>query len=110
MQPGGDHGLAVPLMLGSAQGGVEISRYAQNRPAANGIVWDIKNLAAFSGLAQNNFNSITLDGGTPINLGNSIVTVNPAALMFQDPGGGSATVRQKWNIIPALFTQPGTAY
>ncbi len=110
IQPAGDHDLAVPLMLGSAQGGVEISRYAQNRPAANGIVWDIKNLAAFSGLAQNNFNSITLDGGTPINLGNSIVTVNPAALMFQDAGGGSDGVREKWNIIAGLVNQAGAGY
>ena len=110
VQPAGDHDLAVPLMLGSAQGGVEISRYAQNRPAANGIVFDIKNLAAFSGQTQNYFNSMTLDGGTPVVLGTALQTVNPAALMFQDASGGSDGVREKWNIIAGLVNAASVPY
>ena len=39
IQPAATNDLAVPLMLGTAQGGLEVSRYAAAWPAPNGITF-----------------------------------------------------------------------
>lgn len=57
--------LAVPMMLGTAQGGIETSRFAVKRPAPTGISTRVTTLAqfnTFANLVANTVNSITLDG------------------------------------------------
>lgn len=103
IQPGASDDVAVPLMLGTAQGGVEIGRYADARPAATGLVFNIKQLAAFAGLNQTAFDKITLDGHD-VPLGNLLKTAGANAKMYQDadatgPTNGHDGVREKWNII-----------
>jgi phage tail sheath protein FI len=44
IRPGDSPDLAVPLMLGTAQGGIEISSFSRYRPAPNGITYDISEL------------------------------------------------------------------
>jgi phage tail sheath protein FI len=104
IQPGASDDVAVPLMLGTAQGGVEVSRYADARPAATGLVFNIKQLAAFAGLNQTAFDTITLDGSKTVPLGNLLKTAGANAKMYQDANATSPTkghdgVREKWNII-----------
>ncbi len=104
IQPGASNDLTVPLMLGTAQGGVEISRFAAARPAATGLVFNIGQLAAFAALKQTAFDTITLDGTHNVPLGNSLKTAGANALMYQDanatgPTKGHDGIREKWNII-----------
>ena len=57
--------LAVPMMLGTAQGGIETSRFAVKRPAPTGISTRVTTLAqfnTFANLVANTVNSITLQG------------------------------------------------
>lgn len=114
IQPAATNDLAVPLMLGSGQGGIEISRFAKLRPAATGIVFDIKNLTTLAGLAQNSFDTVTLDG-TDVSLGTKLVTVGNAALLYQDALLNSVTgnndgVREKWNIIAGIINASTVKY
>jgi phage tail sheath protein FI len=120
--PQGD--LTIPLMLGTAQGGLEVSAHADRRPAPNGITFraaDPANLNALADLTQVNVTSLTLDAlnadgtftGVAVNLqpaapAPSVVTVTPAgSLVWQDAFAGSLTgnsdgVREKLAIIAAL--------
>ncbi len=61
IEPAPANDLAVPLMLGTAQGGIEVSKFAVKRPAPNGIVYTLANLTAFAALAQTAFDRITID-------------------------------------------------
>jgi hypothetical protein len=56
--------LAVPMMMGTAQGGIEVSRYAVARPAPTGIstMVTLAQLNAFASANAVTVNSITLDG------------------------------------------------
>ena len=84
IQPAAASDLAVPLMMGTAQGGLEVSRYAAARPAPNGMTF--KALSALPGFAQrtqNAFNTLTMDGSV-IALGISLQTVGAAATLYQD--------------------------
>ena len=98
--------LARILMLGSAQGGTEVSRFASRRPAATGHVLHLDNWDTFAELDQTDFDRITI-GGETIELGTSLRTLHlsTASLMFQDalnpvsPSGGYDGVREKLAII-----------
>ncbi len=103
IQPAADNDLAVPLMLGTAQGGIEFSRYAKCRPAANGIVFDIDKWNEFAILGQDAFGNVIIDSET-ITLNPKLQTVGPGAKMYQDgyapsPNGNCDGVREKWAII-----------
>ena len=114
--PGPVQDLAVPLMLGTAQGGIEVSGQAARRPAPNGITFKGSlpaSLVFFSGLAQNQLTAMALEPLVPIPPGvvlnppppdKSIVTTNVANNMFVDansasPNGKSDGVREKFGII-----------
>jgi phage tail sheath protein FI len=107
IEPSSSNDLAVPMMLGTAQGGIEISRYAQYRPAPTGIVFnmetDLANLIIFADLEQQAFNTLTINS-TDIDLEHSLETTNAADKMYQDVYPASVTgnsdgVREKWSII-----------
>ncbi|HMG73687.1 MAG TPA: phage tail sheath C-terminal domain-containing protein [Pyrinomonadaceae bacterium] len=122
IRPGAVNDLAASLMLGTAQGGLEVSGRALQRPAPNGITFKGKDAASlnfFANLTQVAFTDMTLDAlqpnGTfaisaPISMTApvpppSIVTVAAAgALMMQDAAttssnGNSDGVREKFAII-----------
>jgi phage tail sheath protein FI len=103
--------LAVPLMLGTAQGGIEVSRFAVKRPAPTGYSTRVTTLAqfnTFANLVANTVNSITLQGlnaaGTPIAVPVplNVDTVPPGGRVFVDsvpaassPNSNSDGVREK---------------
>jgi phage tail sheath protein FI len=119
-QVGAQRDLAIPLMLGTDQGGLEVSGNADRRPAPNGITFraaDPVNLTDFADLVQLQLTQLTLDGlntngtFTPISFNlqppatpNVLTVAAPGARVFQDAIPGSAThnsdgVREKLAII-----------
>jgi phage tail sheath protein FI len=117
IRQGASQDLAVPLMLGTAQGGVEVSGHAARRPAPNGITFKASlttiSLPFFAGLGQNQLTAMALEPLVPIPPGvvlnplppdKSIVTTNAANDMFVDANpastnGNSDGVREKFGII-----------
>lgn len=118
--PGTQADITVPLMLGTAQGGVEISGRAMQRPAPNGITFkgfDPAALNQLADLAQNALVDITLDirqttgtlVGIPVTMQApvpppSVTTTAPADKMMKDAvvaslNGNSDGVREKLAII-----------
>jgi uncharacterized protein len=116
IEPAPANDLAVPLMLGAAQGGQEESAWADARPAPNGVVFKLSSWTSFAGRPQNHFNQITI-AGKAIPLGTALRTVGNTAPMYKDaapssPNGNSDGVREKWNILAsqinaAAATDPG---
>jgi len=104
IDPAATNDLAGPLMLGTAQGGIEVSRYAQTRPAPTGVVFNINNLVAFAQQEQTAFKIFTINT-TAIDLTNTLETTGVAAdRMYQDGYSPSVTgnsdgVREKLSII-----------
>lgn len=108
VSPAATNDVSGQLMLGTAQGGIEMSKYAASRPAANGITFKISSFAAFAALAQNVFDEITLTptsaGSASVKLFNTLQTTNPANPIYEDNITGSISghsdgVREKWAII-----------
>ena len=96
--------ISASLMLGVEQGGIEVARYSNLRPVANGsYFWGgsafgnfTTEIDKFAILNQNGINSITI--GTlaiPIN----VVTVAAGNKMYEQAGGGLDGVREKLRII-----------
>ncbi len=64
VQPAGSNDAAVPWMLGSATGGVEVGAFSPLRPAPTGIAFkadDPAALTAFGGLTQVEVSAVSLD-------------------------------------------------
>jgi hypothetical protein len=120
--------LAVALMLGTAQGGIEVSAYSSRRPAPTGLstIVTLAQLNAFANASAAAVNSITLDGlntlvtptpppiavPVPLNVdtippgGKVVVDSVPAA---SSPNGNSDGVREKFAQIAQQvnnFTPP----
>ena len=103
IEPSAMGDLAKALMMGSAQGGLEVAKYANVRPAPNGIVFDVDNLVALAGLQQDAFRVIHIDTAD-IDLANSLETTGSGDPMYRDDFSTSNTenndgVREKWSII-----------
>jgi len=104
IEPATTNDLAGPLMLGTAQGGIEISRYAQIRPAPTGLTFNINNLVAFAQRAQTAFRTFTINT-TAIDLTDTLETTGVATdRMYQDGYSPSVTensdgMREKCSII-----------
>ncbi|MCK5544399.1 MAG: phage tail sheath family protein, partial [Desulfobulbaceae bacterium] len=108
IEPAATFDLATRLMLGTAQGGIEVSRYAQNRPAPTGLVFnlgaDLANLVTFAEQEQTAFGVFRVNT-IDIDLTNTLETSGGATdRMYQDgydPSitGNSDGVREKWAII-----------
>jgi uncharacterized protein len=100
------------LMLGTAQGGLEFSRYSENRPAANGIVFNTAKFLDFAVLTQDNFDTIKLTptsfSSPEIFLGTLLQTTTPPpasthkmyenAIVVSVPDRNDG-VREKWGLI-----------
>ena len=101
IRPAETRDLAVPLMLGAEQGGLEIASHAARRPAPNGItlrgsdptVW-----LAMATLQQQTLTGMTLDKSQPAPLVgtvpflvtfNDLVTNTPTELFYRDANAGS---------------------
>ncbi len=105
IQPAGDSqfDLAVPLMLGAAQGGFESSAYAALRPAPTGIVFKAGSLISLAARHQDAFTSIEI-GGTSVPLSTSLQTTGAGDPFYKDAFTGSATgnsggVREKLQLL-----------
>lgn len=103
IQPAAAGDLAIPLMLGTAQGGIEVSRWAARRPAPTGIVLDRADLVALAQRRQDAFNTLTL-AGTPVSLGTTLQTTGAANPWYQDaavvsPNGNNDGLREKLAIV-----------
>jgi len=91
-------------MLGSGQGGLEVAKYALNRPAPTGLVFDLDDLIDFAELPQTAFDTLTIDG-TAIPLNSALQTSSvTGAKMYHDgysssSSGNSDGVREKMNIL-----------
>lgn len=113
--------LAVPLMLGTSQGGIEVSRFASSRPAPTGFstVVIVAQLDAFASALASAVTSITLQGidatgaivNVPVPL--SVETVPGAKVVVDSnatsPNGNSDGVREKLALIAQQinnFTPP----
>jgi phage tail sheath protein FI len=108
IEPAALNDLAVPLMLGTAQGGIEVSHYAKYRPIPTGIFFKIEDWVSFAEEEQTAFNTIKIDT-TNIDLLNKLETTttspsNPNPRMYEDGyspyvNGNCDGVREKWDII-----------
>lgn len=104
IEPAATFDIAARLMLGTAQGGIEVSPYAQTRPAPTGVVFNINSLVTFAQRAQTAFRTFTINT-TDIELTNTLETSGVATdRMYQDGYSPSVTgnsdgVREKWSII-----------
>ncbi len=109
--------LAVPLMLGVDNGGLEVSGYAGLRPAPTGMTFRAtgSDLITFAGQLQTALTKITI-AGEEIGLDNSLVTAGPsAAAMFTDGilptnNGNNGGVREKWGIIAKAINDYATVH
>jgi Bacteriophage tail sheath protein len=115
----GSSDLAGPLMLGTANGGIEISRAAARRPAPNGLVMNFSNLLAagsdliaFMGMPQNTFNALTIGTSEVALSGSSTLATTGVAVvsprMYQDASAatqddGRRGLREKLGIIAAAI-------
>ncbi len=95
--------LAVPLMLGTAQGGIETSRHAPRRPAPSGITTLVAQTQfnAFASANASAVNSITLEG---LNAAGTAVPV-PVPLRVETVLGARVVV----DAVPAASTPNGNA-
>src|SRR5262249_15407705 len=95
--------LAVPLMLGTAQGGIEVGRFSVCRPAPTGIstMVTLVQLNAFANANALAVNSITLDG---INAAGAVVAV-PVPLSVETVPGGKVFT----DAVPAASTPNGNS-
>jgi hypothetical protein len=102
IRPGSADDLAVPLMLGTQQGGLEVSAHAARRPAPSGISLKASDpvvLAALGGIAQNAITKITLEelkpppgtGFNTVDVGVDLVTTAAGDSIFRDNLGSSAS-------------------
>jgi len=111
IDPAATNDLAGPLMLGTAQGGIEVSRYAHTRPAPTGVVLNINNLVTFAQQEQTAFRTFTINT-TAIDLTNTLETSGVATdRMYQDGYSPSVTansdgVREKLSVIANAVNAP----
>jgi phage tail sheath protein FI len=115
-QSGAQRDLAVPLMLGTAQGGLEVSGNADRRPAPNGITFraaDPANVIALGDLTQSAITTLILEVWNPktgtatpvapaMNL-NAITTAGGDPVFVDafagSPNGNRDGIREKLQII-----------
>lgn len=112
IEPASALDLAVPLMLGTAQGGREVSRFGGSRPAPTGTVTALADATAFSALRQNAFDRIVV-GGQDVDLsGPFALTTSPGTVteprIYQDASAtnqndGRHGLREKLGIIAAAI-------
>lgn len=109
IQPAASDDLARALMLGTAQGGIEVGRYSVRRPAPNGVVFkDVgASLRTFAALAQPAAAAILMDL-EDIEMASGALNTVPGDKMYMDvvstANGNCDGVREKWSLIAAAVT------
>lgn len=111
--PAAYNDLAVPLMLGAAQGGDDVTCYSARRPAPTGVVTGQGSWIGFGSLEQKDFNTLKINGAEIYFYGANALTTSAlsGAKMFQDStatatsdyNGARAGVREKLGIIAAAI-------
>jgi phage tail sheath protein FI len=105
IQPASENDLAASLMLGTAQGGLEVSAYAALRPAPTGITFKasepdfVKNLGS---QAQNQFTKINFELATPIEFNQNPGTDNIYKNIYttsSSPNGNNDGVRETLGLV-----------
>ena len=125
IEPAATEDLAVSLMLGTGQGGVEVSRFAERRPAPSGYVTSLNDLVAFGSMLQSDFDHIVVDG-TSISVAGGAHDINTTGggvvepRMYQDAAAsdqndGRGGVSEKLAILAAAIndqalSDPGFQY
>ncbi len=113
IEPALSNDLAVTLMLGTGQGGIEVGRFAGARPAPSGNVTSLDDLVTFGSMSQAAFDSVVVDG-TVINVASGAYNINtsPGGIveprMYQDAkatdqNDGRGGIREKLSIIAAAI-------
>ncbi|PYR81153.1 MAG: hypothetical protein DMF87_06380 [Acidobacteria bacterium] len=121
IRPASGDDLAVPLMLGTEQGGLEVGAHAARRPAPNGISLRASNpviLAALGGTAQSAINQVTLEqfqpppatGTVPVNVGLNLNTTAAGDSDFLDAIGGSPSGRRNGVREKLMAGAPANAF
>jgi phage tail sheath protein FI len=122
IRPANTADLAASLMLGTEQGGLEISVHAPRRPAANGLSLDTADpafaaLNQIGALVQSDINQITLErpaspgpGFVTESVAVDLVTTAAGDNMFVNAGTGAAHgqndgIREKLAILAAAVNQ-----
>lgn len=114
----GANDFAAPMMFGIDNGGIEVARYSNLRPVANGTYWagsnvgtntdvavQVNSLNAFSGLLQNAMTAVAFDDAlatppTPTSVDlKTTSAVAPFSANFTDIAGGSTGLKEKLDII-----------
>lgn len=124
IDPASAFDLAVPLMLGTAQGGVEASRFANGRPAPTGWVSAPEDLATLGAIPQSgagSFDTLTVNG-VDLDVSNagahSIATTTSAGVtgpvFYEDATAvdndtGSDGIREKLAILAAAINDRALA-
>jgi uncharacterized protein len=95
--------LAVPLMLGTGQGGIEVGRFSVCRPAPTGIstLVTLTLFNAFANAKAKDVNSITLDGLDPT----GAIVPQPVTLTVETVPGGKVFV----DSVPAVSSPNGNS-
>lgn len=104
IQPAQTNDLARALMLGTAQGGIELGRYSVRRPAPTGVVLKDVNPTAvtFAGALQPASSSILIDAKN-IDMATGALNTVPTDKMYKDilstANANCDGVREKLNLI-----------
>jgi hypothetical protein len=112
IRQGSDRDLAAPMMLGIEQGGIEQPRYAEFRPAPNGLIFKLSELNNLAGQDQDTFNTVMIAGqSVPVQL----VTSDSTHKWYRDNPAGSITgnsdgVREKLGIIAKAINDAGIGW
>jgi uncharacterized protein len=92
--------LAVPMMLGLDQGGIEVARYSNFRPVPTAAIYnDPDKLIDLATLTRDDIISLTIDGGTAVTVDFSTMTPAASDFWFVDQNGKNDGVREKLRVI-----------
>lgn len=106
IEPAPTNDIATALMLGSAQGGLEVPRYSAVRPVPNGVVFATANLVGFANRPKTAFDvlrvdttDISLTGAYSLNIGGPGFMYQDAVTPVPSITGNNNGVREKFAII-----------
>lgn len=111
--------LALAMMLGLDQGGIEKVRWSNLRPVYTGSAYvggpnwtdftdGADGVNALAGLQSGDITGITIDGGVPIPL-NLVTTGTPTDRFYADAAAGNDGVREKLKLIADAINNTPTA-
>jgi phage tail sheath protein FI len=101
--------LAVPLMLGLDQGGIEVARYSNFRPVPTAAFFhDTEKFINLAALTRDVITSIDVDGNGAVTFDFSAMTTAATDLWFVDQNGKADGIREKLRtIVNAVNNETG---